>query len=209
MLANADGSDERRLTSSKRFDFPSSWSPDGNTLSITVGTDRGFAEIRMIKMDAIDSPVVFATGNFNAAAGRFSPDGKWVAYVSDESGRNEIYVRSIAPDSPKVRISVDGGIQPVWAPSGNEIFFHTSHDFLSAKIRFVPEPEVEKPVVLFSRDFAEGASFPSYETEPDYDVAKDGEGFLFGRSAFESNEPVVKVIMNWFATIKQSSVQTQ
>ena len=204
MISNSDGSDERRLTSTKQFQFPSSWSPDGKTLLITAGTDRGFTEIWSINLDAAGDPQVLVSGNFNAAAGRFSPDGKWIAYVSDESGRNEIYIRSAAGEANKLRVSIDGGIQPVWAPSGKELFFRTSREFYSAALRFTPAPGADKPIVLFSKDFAEDSSGPAYETEPDYDVSSDGNSFILGRHSFESDLPEKRLILNWFTTIIQA-----
>jgi eukaryotic-like serine/threonine-protein kinase len=70
-----------------------------------------------------DTPQVLVQGPFNAGGARFSPDGHWMAYVSDESGRTEVYLRAYPQAGPRIQISVEGGTAPVWWHNGRELFF--------------------------------------------------------------------------------------
>ncbi|HET9788585.1 MAG TPA: hypothetical protein VFP47_15715, partial [Pyrinomonadaceae bacterium] len=94
MMAQSDGTSEERLTSDKRFNFPTSWSPDGKQLLITAANESGYSEVRLLEPDGDRKQRTFLQGPFNTGGAMFSPNGRWVAYVSDESTRNEVYVRS-------------------------------------------------------------------------------------------------------------------
>jgi Tol biopolymer transport system component len=205
MLANSDGSNEVRLTTTKLFHYPSSWSPDGKILALTAGTTRGFSEIWFLEVGAGKDPEVFISGDFNAGAAAFSPDGKWIAYVSDESGREEIYVRRSDGSGQKSQISVKGGIQPVWAKDGRELFFRTDREFFGVKINLSDAVSAGKPEVLFSRAFQQDISGEIYNWEADYDVSRSGDRFLFARQSTSARSFSTRVIFNWFESLRQAS----
>jgi serine/threonine-protein kinase len=117
-----DGSGEaERLTTSENTQFPSSWSPDGKTLVYTQESADGW-EIGLLTIAGEPRSRPLLQTPFNEAGGVVSPGGRFLAYMSNESGTYEIYVRSFPDPGGKWQISNRGGVQPVWARSGHEIF---------------------------------------------------------------------------------------
>ena len=146
----ADGSgDAERLTTSTRSQTPASWSPDGTTLAyVEEGPSSGFFQfdIRGLSMaDRKTRPIVQTAAN--EMSPEFSPDGKWLAYVSNESSRNEVYVQPYPGPGERHLISNNGGEQPAWGADGRELFY-VQRDFgsrlqklLAVRISAAPEFE--------------------------------------------------------------------
>lgn len=205
LFARVDGSGEQRLTSTKRIDIPTSWSPDGKLLALTSLGESGNYEVRLIPVEGDHTPQVFVQGPFNAGGARFSPNGHWVAYVSDESGNNEVYVRPYG-EGTRVQISASGGTQPVWSSNGHELFFRNGDELLAVSITSGPTFSAGKPMVLFSRsmqdDSASGRAYGGFM--PDYDVANDGRRFVLPKyNPRSSNAPRARVILGWSAELKR------
>ena len=120
---------------------------------------------------------------------RFSPDGTHVAYVSNESGREEVYIRPFAPGGGRVRVSVNGGRRPIWSAGGRELFFWESTQMMSAALARDPSMRVVSRQRLFSGSF-----------QWDFDVAKDGR-FLMIQN--QSAGPSVVVIPNWRTELRR------
>ena len=203
-VARVDGSDERRLTSSKRADVPTSWTPDSKKLAITSGTESGYAEVGIVSI-AGDHPIErLISGPFNAGGAQFSPDGRWLVYVSDESGRNEVYLRQYQEPANRVQISVAGGTQPMWSKTGRELFFKNGNELLAVNVTLGSNVVAGKPVVLFSKTMPESTSGSTYRFSSRYDVSKDGQRFVIPKTNPESpNSPGARVILNWFSELKQ------
>jgi len=143
-------------------------------------------------------------GAFNAGAARFSPDGHWLAYVSDESERNEVYVRPFPEAGPRVAISATGGTQPAWSRDGRELFFRNGDQQLAVSISYSPRFVAGKPEVLFSRSIAQDASGVAYDLIADYDVSMDGRRFVFPKyNPTPESGPKARVVLNWFATLRR------
>jgi serine/threonine-protein kinase len=203
-VARMDGSDEQRLTSSKRADVPTSWTPDSRKLAITSGAESGFMEVRVVSIEGDHSIEKLISGPFNAGGAQFSPDGRWVAYVSDESGRNEIYARQYQEPANRVQISVNGGTQPMWSRNGRELFFRNGNELLAVNVTLGSNVTASKPVVLFSRAMPESTSGRMYKLSSDYDVSSDGQRFIIPKSNPESaDNPRARLILNWFSELKQ------
>jgi len=203
-VARVDGSDEQRLTSSKRVDVPTSWTPDSKQIAITSSTDRGYAEVRIVSIEGNHPIEKLISGTFNAGGAQFSPDGRWVAYVSDESGRNEVYVRQYQEPANRVEISVAGGTQPMWSKTGRELFFRNGNELLAVNVTLGSNVVAGKPVVLFSKAMPESSSGPIYRLSSEYDVSKDGQRFLIPKPNPESSDsPRARVILSWFSDLKQ------
>jgi serine/threonine-protein kinase len=132
-------------------------------------------------------------------APRFSPDGHWIAYVSPESGRNEIYVRPFPGPGGKWQISTDGGTEPVWNPKGRELFYRSGKKMMAAEYESQPTFSPGKPKELF-----EGPYLPTPRSFPDYDVAPDGQRFLMVKPA-DAEQPAsqINVVVNWVEELKQ------
>jgi Tol biopolymer transport system component len=127
--ADGDGG-VQRLTESKIVQFPQSWHPNGKLLAFReIGRETG-SDIWMLPVDGDEisgwkpgKPTVFLDGRFDETGANFSPDGKWLAYQSDESGENQVYVRPFPGKSGRVQVSTAGGSSPRWSQNGKELFF--------------------------------------------------------------------------------------
>ena len=131
---------------------------------------------------------------------RFSPDGKWILYVSNDSGRDEIYVRPAADASTRITVSNDGGAEPVWARDGREVYYRNGDRLLAAPVQSFTPFAVGTPRVLFTtplyeRDRGAGAG------NPNYDVARDGQRFVMIQAPTSSSNIVV--VLNWFTELEE------
>jgi serine/threonine protein kinase/Tol biopolymer transport system component len=131
----------------------------------------------------------------------FSPDGRYVAYVSNESGRDEVYVKPFPSGEGKWQVSAGGGAAPRWSRRGDELFFMTGDNLMAVPVRTKPSLELGSPQKLFSRRPV-SADRPSgvYDS---YDVSPDGQRFVMLQSAEEQpgSQPLT-VVQNWFAEFK-------
>jgi serine/threonine-protein kinase len=205
MLSRVDGSGEERLTSDKRFNFPTSWSPDSKQLLLTAASENGYAEVRVIDVDGDRKQRPLLQGSFNIGGGRFSPNGRWIAYVSDESGRNEVYLRSYPDAGTRMQVSVEGGAEPVWSKSGQELFFRNGDQTMAATVSLSQSPLVGKPQLLFSRYALDDSSGPAYGMAASYDVALDGRFIMEKYNQETAQLPTPRVILNWFDELKRRS----
>jgi eukaryotic-like serine/threonine-protein kinase len=170
------------------------WSRDARYLAFS-GARRG--DVWILPLDGERKPFPFLNGAASEHSARFSPDGRWIAYVSDESRRSEVYVRPFdgagaAANAPRWQVSSNGGAQPLWRRDGRELFYLTPDDQLVAVPvkgggTFQAGPEV--PLFRVGPGFRRG-------TRNDYDVAGDGQRFLFGMRAPEGTS-AINVIVNW------------
>lgn len=204
MISNVDGGNEERLTSDKRFNFPTSWSPDGKQLLITGANESGNSDVRLVSVDGDRKQLTLIQGPFNAGGARFSPDGHWIAYVSDESGRYEVYVRSYPEGGTRIPISSAGGTQPVWSRNGRELFFRNGDQTISVTVGLSPSPVVGKPETLFTRTTFDDSSGPAYGMSADYDVSLDGQRFVMRKHNQDNNQvPTARIVFNWFDELKR------
>jgi serine/threonine-protein kinase len=192
----ADGSGEAtRLTKSGNLQMPTSWSPDGRTLVLTeLELSTGF-DIRLLPMEPPGESRVLLRSSFNEVGGSFSPDGKWLAYVSDETGHNEVYLTRY-PEGGKWQISTDGGVEPVWAPGGLELLYRNGPWMLSVSLEPAPELRVSRPRLLFEMPFSEGEA-----AYPNFDVTSSGE-FVVIQSGFGATTTDLIVVLNWFRELE-------
>ena len=132
----------------------------------------------------------------------FSPDGRWLAYVSDESGRYEIYVQPFPGPGGKWQISTAGGTQPLWARNGQELFYRNGPQMMVVGITAQPGFSAGNPKLLF-----EGQYY--YETalsSNNYDITPDGRRFVMIMEGGEEGETLltqIHVVLNWFEELKR------
>jgi eukaryotic-like serine/threonine-protein kinase len=197
----ADGSGAaEELTSSELSanNVPSSWSPDGRELALTE--DRAVRKIWILPLRD-RTPHLFVEGPLYETAPRFSPDGKWIAYASNESGRFEIYVRPYPGPGGKWQISAEGGTEPVWNPKGRELFFRNGQKMLAVQYSAQPTFSADKPKMLF-----EGPYVQTPRSIPDYDVSPDGQRFLMVKAPEQALAPAaINVVLNWTEELRQKS----
>ncbi len=128
--AAADGSGgEQRLTTNINTQWPGSWSPDGSTIAFVENNPQSGSDIWLVSLDAARRPGAvrpFLSTPFNESAPMISPDGRWLAYQSNESGRYEIYVQPFPGGGQRIQVSPDNGVYPRWSPRGDELFFRSA-----------------------------------------------------------------------------------
>jgi Tol biopolymer transport system component len=204
-LADGSGGVER-LTTSQYIHAPMSWSPDGQLLTFTEVNSTTGLDIWVLRMGdaSVGSGQVrkaepFLRTPFNEGAARFSPDGRWLAYVSDESGGFEIYVQPYPGPGGKWQISTEGGTEPVWNPNGHELFYRNGDKMMAVDIATQSGFAAGKPRMLFDGRY-ELPPFPI----ADYDVSPDGQRFLMLKPSEEEAAPTqINVVLNWFEELKQ------
>jgi Tol biopolymer transport system component len=174
--------------------FPTSVSHDGKLLAFTEwDSDRN---IKFAALDGSDRVPVFPNSQRNEERATFSPDGRWLAYISDESGRYEVYVRPF-PDmsARRIQVSIDGGTEPRWTRNAREIVFRRGDAIMAAA--FEPVAGVpERPQTLFTIP----ASVDGFRST--YDVTPDGAKFLMTKPLFPSAASGVAFIVNWFPELR-------
>ena len=176
-----------------------SWSPDGQLLAFIENNPATGQDIWVLRLDDRKAQPFLRT-RFNEGAPRFSPDGRWLAYYSDESGRKEVYVKPYPAPGGKWQISTDGGMEPVWNRNGREIFYRSGDKMMAADIASQPSFAAGKPQMLFERTYV-----PSTGTAPNYDVSPDGQRFLMLKPVEQARAAPtqINVVLNWFEELKQ------
>jgi hypothetical protein len=154
------------------------------------------ADIGVLTLDGESRSHPFLHTPFFEGGGVVSPDGLFLAYVSNESGRNEIYVRTFPRSEGKWPISSEGGVQPVWARSGREIFYRNADKMMAVPIEPGSPFRAGKPALLFEGSF-HSAEFP---TGLYYDVAPDGERFVMVQETMPTQ---IHVVQNWFSELER------
>ncbi len=194
--ANGGGA-EALLLASPESKTASSWSPDGRSLLYTNSPPTTSRDVWVLPMAGDPKPFPFLNSTFNERSSVFSPDGHWVAYASDESGRFEIYVRPFPGPGGQWQVSTAGGQDPRWRPDGQELYYIAPDSRLMAapiaSAGTVLQPGL--PTALFQPRIALGGT-AVLGTRQQYDVAPDGR-FLINVSVDEGTAAPITVITNW------------
>ena len=187
----ADGTDER-LNRSANIEVSQSISRDGRWLAFDESDTEGNRNISLLSMDDRTVRPFLATPAFETAPA-LSPDGQWLAYVSDVNGRSEVYVSPVTDPTRRVAVSTDGGGEPVWSRTGRELFYRTGDRLMSATIK--SNLTVEPPRMLFRGTFEPGA-----DGRPAYDVNADATRFLMILPRDDDGPPrSLHVMLGWTA----------
>ena len=190
----AAGGPAKHLLTRKGNQFPLSLSPDGTLLFNERTKEKIGAEVLALLPDGTVTPVLDAQPSYFAGA-QFSPDGRTVAYLSDETGRDEVYVRPYGRAGDAVPVSADGGNAPRWSPDGKEVFFRRGDAFLAASISASGEGlSVGDARKLFEVRAAVGRS----TFHPGYSVSPDGTRFLVHLLDPRAIPTQISVVESWF-----------
>ena len=156
-------------------------------------------DIWLLEPHETAKPRLFLQTRFREGAPVFSPDGRWLAYVSDESGRPEVYVRPFPGPGEKWTISAGGGIEPVWPRHGRQLFYRSGDAMMAVDVSTQPTFSAGKPRRLFEKAYARSIAFWA-----NYDVSADGKRLLMikgdERGAATSE---ISVVVNWFDELKE------
>ncbi|HEX9691972.1 MAG TPA: protein kinase [Gemmatimonadales bacterium] len=189
-IRNADGSGTPDSVYWDQHDRSSGdWSRDGATI---VSSTLGLAGLWRVPLDGSGTAERITESRSGEMYPDLSPDGRWLAYVSDESGRREVYVRPFPAGGGRTQVSVDGGSEPVWSPDGREILYRESgaRDFLiAARVRTQPDFEVIDRTPLFDI-----SDYGPAEDHANYDIHPDGQRFVM----VHNPRPIeIHLIQNW------------
>jgi len=196
---SADGSGEREQLTQKQQDIqiPNSWSRDG-VLAYSEGLpDKG--DIWTLSVEGERQPQEFLVTEFNERQPMFAPDGQWIAFTSDRSGQDEIYVKAYPGSGGIVQISSEGGSQPLWARDGKELFYRNGDKMMVVSVQTEPTFKMlAAPRVLFQGSYASGP----FGWASNYDVTPDGQRFVMVKQS-ETSATQFNVVLNWFEELKR------
>ena len=195
--ATGDGPAQPVLTGTGN-EHPIDWSPDGKFL--LLHTDQGFeSTLDMLLLPLTGDRKIrpFHATEFREGQGRISPDGKWVAYTSGESGRLEVYVKSFTGGAGKWQVSSAGGAEPRWRKDGKELFYVALDGMIMAvELRAGGSIDVLQPTPLFDTHLPP-SDLNHYGGTARYDVSHDGMRFLINSVVVPATPPTLNVITNW------------
>jgi Tol biopolymer transport system component len=186
------------LWSPVSWQAPSSWSPDGLLAFIEVNPTTGY-DIWVLGISEHKAQPFLRTPS-NESAPQFSPDGRWLAYMSDETGRYETYVQPYpGPAGAKRQISTEGGTEPVWNRNGRELFYRSGNKMMAVDITPQPGFTAGKAHMLFEGPYLSSMALPNY------DVSRDGQRFLMLKPTEQAQAAPtqINVVLNWFEELKQ------
>jgi eukaryotic-like serine/threonine-protein kinase len=211
--SDGSGDEEKLLDSPAQFPkVAKSWSPDGRYLLFWM-SDRVSADLWVLPLFGDRKPIPFAQTTFDELFGEISPDGKWLAYHSTESGRSEVYVRPFPSGSGKWPVSTEGGVYVRWRRDGKELFYvNNISGFSGSPLMAVPIQtdgstfRAGIPKLLFDTQLSAGTRHPGGPANS-FAVAPDGQRFLMPRpaagSAIEPAPSTITVVLNWPALMKK------
>jgi serine/threonine protein kinase/Tol biopolymer transport system component len=190
---------QRELTQISR-----AWSPDGQLLAFTEAHPTRGEDIWLLSMkDRQSYPWLQTDASEEQPA--FSADSRWIAYVSNESGRREVYVRPASGAPGKWQVSTGGGVEPLWARAGSELFYRSGNKMMLVDVVREPAFALAKTRELFEGDYAlTGTGMANY------DVTRDGQRFLMVKPATQGVRPAqLHVVQNWFEELKRLAPVTR
>jgi serine/threonine-protein kinase len=175
--------------------YPCSWSPDGKDLLFQEAEPAGYSLWRFSRNSGNGSPTLLIRPTVGEC-GQLSPNGKWVAYVSSESGRAEVYVESYPSLEEKIAVSTDGGNCPQWSRDGRELFYRQGDAVMAVSVNRGAGFRPGKPRRLFA------GPYRGESQEPAFDVSPDGRRFLMIKSDDAANLLQINAVQNWFEDLK-------
>jgi Tol biopolymer transport system component/tRNA A-37 threonylcarbamoyl transferase component Bud32 len=180
------------------------WSRDGRWLVYRTGVTAGFRDIYARRVSGDSSRITVSAGPFDEYMPALSPDGRWIAYVSVESGREEVYVRPFPQtDRARWQVSTAGGAGPAWSHSGRELFYVDRGDsMIVAGISTAPDFQVTSRRALFS-----ARPFVLLPYHRSYEIGEDDRSFLMFRRSRSSGDEAnrLTVVLNWFQELESRS----
>jgi class 3 adenylate cyclase/Tol biopolymer transport system component len=186
------------------WEFPTSWSPDGKWLLYSCSKGESIYDIEVLNLVNNERQVVMAHQNVHETGAVFSPNGKWIAYVSDFTGRAEIYIIPFHGEASPKPVSVAGGFEPLWSQDGKKLFYRENDKLMEVLVLNQESMELSVPNMLFRGTFKENHEGGD---RSNYEISKDDKRFLM---IYRDNMPrpdVINVILNWKGLLKNSQLK--
>ena len=199
IMSSGAGEMEALIPPESQVQWADDWSADGQFIIYAEADTKTKMDILVLPLFGARKPFPFLNTPFNEKEPRFSPDARLVAYVSDKSGKNEVYVQPFRPAGEKTgekwMISTAGGSQPVWRRDGKEMFYLAADNKLMAvPVKLGADFEAGAPIVLFRIDPA---------AEHAYDVTADGQRFLVNTNVNRAETLPITAVIHWAAALKR------
>ncbi len=198
----ADGIEEaERLLPYGDYQWGGTWSDDGTLFAFYEDPPTGRNIWAYTTRDSIAR--VFLNQPYNEFAPAVSPNGKWIAYISDQTGQDQIYITPYPGPGLVTSVSTLGGREPVWAPGGRELFYRDGDKMMVVAVETQPSLKLGMPELLFQKPFL------SHRFTPQYDIHPDGDRFLMVKEDVEVERGQIKIIFNWFEVLKEKMALAQ
>jgi len=194
--------DEQVLLKTDQSKSTQDVSRDGRFLLYTTINPTSGSDIWALPLKGDTKPFPVAQSRFDEFQAQFSPDGRWIAYVSNESGANDVYVRTFPGEGGKRQISTGGGVAPRWGRDGSELFYLApDRRLVAVSLHSAPDgrtTDPDPPHALFATRLGTGANIAptGFDARPQYGVGPDGR-FLMNIAAEQPAAPPIVVVLNW------------
>ena len=198
----SDGSGEpQRLTTPTANQNVTSWSKDGRWLALVQPGPRTGDDIWVLPLDGKSEPRPLVQTRYAERSAVFSPDAKWIAYASEESGRSEVMIRALLGGGPRKQVSTAGGETPAFSSDGKTLYYRTNNQIWAASIATNPVLTVGAPAAAF-----ELPGVPGVTGLPNYVVSRSGERVLAVKYLGGTSGPhELQVVVNWFDVLRRAS----
>ena len=195
-LVPSDGSrPEQQLTTSSRIQIPNSFTPDGKALVFQEDSDSGNGnDLFIVGLDGERTIRPLLQTPFQEAFADISPDGRWIAYVTNRSGRNEVWVASFPAMTGATQVSINGGSFPRWSHDGRRLHFYNSNTIWSAEVGGAATPAASTPTLVTALPTVRPAGF--------FDIMPDGR-ILFVDGPDVGSTPELRIVLNWPAELRR------
>ena len=181
--------------------YVSDWSRDGRFLAVHGQTTSGSFDLFAMPLEGDREPFAYLATEFHEADGRFSPDGRWMAYTSNKSGQPEVYIRPFPKAGREWKVSTSGGSTAVWRRDGKELYYIAPDaTLMAAPIETGEELKVGTAQPLFTTGLAPGFRGTALRN---YDVSADGQRFLVANRTEQAAAPRLTVITNWLKALQR------
>jgi hypothetical protein len=189
----------KRFPGTSFQDFPGSVSPDGETLAFVRISSETSGDIYALSLRGDPKPHPVVRTPAYEGGPQFSPDGRWLAYASNESGQMQVYLRPYPGLAEKLQVSTLGGTQARWSHNGKELFYRDDNKMMVVDVSLNTinsSLTLSQPRLLFEQRYSFGGS----SSIPNYDISPDGQGFVMIKEAPSANR--LNVVFNWFEELK-------